>query len=198
MGAADGLLHDPYREFIIQKNMRGMLVEPLPFQYAKLQRNYSHKRGVTFVQCAVSYPPQKMELFILREAFLATLPNREMLALQASTSRTRFIESLKQCGVPDAEEHVVSIQVPGCTVEQLMAQNNLAWCDCLFLDLEGYEPNVLLNMDYVRIKPKLIAYENIHLGERSEQIRNHLMGMHFKLFDFPQDTVAVAKEWLRC
>ena len=57
IGAADGLLHDPYREFILRKNLHGVLVEPLPAQFKRLQRNYRRKKGVSFANCAVSYPP---------------------------------------------------------------------------------------------------------------------------------------------
>lgn len=195
IGAADGLLHDPFREFILQKNLRGLLVEPLPFQLVRLQRNYACKRGVNFAQCAVSYPPRKLDLFILSEAFLAVHPNRDVLALQASTSREQFIESLRGCGVTGVDDNIVSVQVPGFTVEQLMDQNHLSSCDCMFLDLEGYEPEVLLNMDYTCVQPKLIAYENIYLGTRSAEVRRHLEKMDFRLFDFPQDTVAVSPRW---
>ena len=196
IGAGDGLVHDPYREFILRDNLRGVLVEPLPFQFTRLRRNYSRKRNVVFLNCAVSYPPGTIQLFTLDEKFLGQNRGRDLLLLQAATSRERLLESLSIVGLRNAEKYVVELLVPGRTIEDIMAKENYSSFDCLFLDLEGYEPHVLLNLDYSVSKPKLIAYEHIYLGQSAERIQLRLEEMGFRLIKFSQDTVAVAGEWL--
>jgi FkbM family methyltransferase len=196
-GAADGLLHDPYREFILRGNMRGVLVEPLPFQFSALKRNYAHKRNVFFENCAISYPANRIELFVLSEEFVADHPQREVLALQASTSRERFINSLSLCGAPEGWKHVMGITVYGKTIEEMMLQNGFDSFDCIFLDMEGYEPQVLLNLDFATVQPKLIVYEHVCLGASSVQIEGHLAANGFVLTRFAQDNVAVGPEWLK-
>lgn len=195
IGAGDGLMNDPYREFILRDNLRGVLVEPLPSQFARLRRNYSRKNNVEFENCAVSYPAEPLRLFILDDDFLAQHPGRDLILLQAATSRRRLLESLAICGVSGVEEHVVELSVPAQTVEDLMAQHRLNTFDCLFLDLEGHEANVLLNLDYRSVQPKLIAFENIYL-EDPQRVNDHLRLMNFELSPFAQDTVAVHREWL--
>jgi FkbM family methyltransferase len=196
IGAGDGVMNDPYREFILRNNFRGVLVEPLASQFARLQRNYSRKKGVAFANCAVSYPPRPIKIFLLAEDFLAQHPGRDLLLLQAASSRTRLLESLSICGVSEVEEHVIEVEVPAMTAEALQAEYGFSSFDCLFLDLEGHESNVLLNLNYQSVKPKLIAYEHIYL-ESSATIENHLKAMNFVVSNFSQDTVAVSPEWTR-
>ena len=195
IGAGDGLMHDPYREFILRGNLHGVLVEPLPSQFARLQKNYSRKKNVTFANCAVSYPSQTITLFVLSEEFLAHHPGRDLILLQAATSRARLLESLAICGVLGVEDDVVELSIPARTVEQIMANQQLSSCDCLFLDLEGHESNVLLNLDYTVVRPKLIAFEHIYL-EQPQAVTDQLTKMHFRLSRFSQDTVAVGPDWL--
>lgn len=196
IGAADGLMLDPYREFILRSNMRGVLVEPLPFQFKNLQFNYRKKKEVRAINCAVAYPPQQFELFTLDEEFLAKQVGKDMLALQASFSRECFAESLRNCGAAECSQHIVGLTVPGRTVEDLMHDSKLPTFDCMFLDIEGYEPQVLLNLDYAMIKPKLIAYEHIHLDPRESRIEEHLRSLGYSVFRFSQDSVAVSSDWL--
>jgi FkbM family methyltransferase len=196
-GAADGLTHDPYREFILQGNLHGALVEPLPLQFRKLRRNYSRKKNVTFVNCAISYPPRAMKLFVLEEKFLARHPGREILLLQASTSREHLLSSLSIYGISGVENHILEVSVPGRSIEDIMVDAKFPSFDCIFLDLEGYEPRVLLHLDYRVVKPNVIAYEHIHLGQSTQIVRQHLELMGFSLFEFSQDTVALARRWLK-
>ncbi len=165
IGAADGLIHDPYREFILRPNMQGILVEPLPYQFKRLQRNYAGKRSLIFEPSAICYPSNPIDLFVLDEDFLTGHPNRELLALQTSTSFERFRQSIALCGVSDADEHITRVRAAGVTIEELLDKNGLNCCDCLFMDMEGHEPEVLLNLDYGRVLPKLVAFETIYLGE---------------------------------
>ena len=54
VGAMDGVANDPIHKFVIDKVWRGILIEPMPDMFARLQKNYEGCDGLTFVNCAVT------------------------------------------------------------------------------------------------------------------------------------------------
>ncbi len=201
LGAHDGLAHDPYREFILRRNFTGVLVEPLPFLFHRLVNNYRHKAAgrrwrptgrIVFQNCAVAYPPGRFTLYTIREEALSELPDGAYLSLLACFSREQLLSHLPS---PAYSDQVMPVDVPGCTVEDLMRTHAFASFDCMFLDIEGYEAQVLLSMDYSVVRPKLIAYENINLLDRAAELERHLRSKGFVLHSLPQETVAVLPAW---
>src|SRR6478672_5357121 len=54
IGANDGVTYDPLRRFIVKYGFRGVLVEPQPDAFARLQKNYSDLPRITFEQAAIA------------------------------------------------------------------------------------------------------------------------------------------------
>jgi hypothetical protein len=51
----DGISSDPLNKFINKYNWKGILVEPIPFLFEKLKRNYVHKnKNLIFYNIAIS------------------------------------------------------------------------------------------------------------------------------------------------
>jgi FkbM family methyltransferase len=193
-GANDGLTLDPYREFILRPNFRGVLVEPAPYPFKQLQAGYRHKTGLQYDDCLISYPPgETVDFFTLAEGFLAGRPDASQLSMLSSLSREQLSQALS--GQEDCRPHIVRTQVTGRTVEQLMFKHGYTGFDCLFIDIEGYEPHVLLAMDYAVVRPKLIAFESLHLGSARDEVRAHLGRKGFQLFEFDQEMIAVGTAW---
>jgi FkbM family methyltransferase len=185
VGAADGLLHDPYREFILRSGTQGVFVEPLPRPFQQLKQNYAHKRGFHFANCAVGYPPGELKLFTLNDRDVAG----ESLLQMTSASEQVLRRSVTASEGAELAE-VAQITVPCLTVEQIMEQYKIAGFDCVFMDIEGHEGNVLLNMDFSLVRPTLIAYEHMHLGDSREQLTRFLSVRGFRIEECHQDTIA--------
>ena len=188
-GANDGLSHDPFREFIIGSRSNGILVEPLRFFFEQLKGNYRHRdSGLSFENCALSYPSSPVSFYTLDPCFLRTIPYDPTLWGAAGLSKDHLLHHLPKGA--DWEAHVVEVTVPAHTIEELMELHGLDSIDCLFLDLEGHEPNVLLNMDFERVRPRLIVYEHIHLGDQRAAVDARLASEGFGLHACSQDVVA--------
>lgn len=55
IGSNDGISGDPLNKFINNYNWKGILVEPIPFLFEKLKRNYFHKKSnLIFYNIAIS------------------------------------------------------------------------------------------------------------------------------------------------
>lgn len=191
-GANDGLSDDPFREFVIRPEAKGILMEPVPYFFEQLKLNYHFKTsGLSFEQSALSYTTPNASFYTLATAFLESIPYDPVLWGIAGFSRNHLLEHLPPNH--NWEPHISAISVPSVTVEQAMERHGYASLDCLFLDMEGHEPDILLHMDYAKAAPKIIVYEHIHLGTQKSPVANHLSNLGFTLHECQNDIVAVWK-----
>jgi FkbM family methyltransferase len=187
IGANDGFSNDPFREFILRRDMQGVLVEPLPFLFKKLKNNYKSKDRLIFDNCAISYNTSELEIYTLNEDFLNSTPDSESLSGLASFEKEHI---LKHIGL-EKEKFITNLKVPTKTIENIQSEYNFVSFDCLFMDIEGYESEVIEKIDFEKVQPKLIVYEFIHLGSKKSDIEKLLIGKGYKLKDCLQDTVAI-------
>ena len=187
IGANDGMTNDPFREFIIRKSVRGVLVEPIPFAFRQLKRNYQvYQNKLYFENCAVSYESgREIEFFFLPESYL--VHHSRSLAGVHSFSKDHLV---KHIGLQDAR-FIESIKIPCQTVEEILKHYHFRKFDCIFLDVEGYESYILQNLEFDQVSPKLIVYEHTHLAHQEKPIIDLLLSKGFKLQKFIQDTVAI-------
>lgn len=68
IGANDGDKYDHLRPMITSKAWRGIMVEPVPYVFARLQRNYGDHEGVALENAAIAQEDGRMPFFHLREA----------------------------------------------------------------------------------------------------------------------------------
>src|SRR5262249_35234617 len=54
VGANDGVRSDPLRSLVLEHRLAGLLIEPLPDQYARLRENYAGQPQLRFENCAVA------------------------------------------------------------------------------------------------------------------------------------------------
>ncbi len=189
IGANDGISHDPFREFMIRRNARGVTAEPVPEFFTAMCRNYSSYPQVLPENCAVGYPAGSLPFYAYSAAFLKSKGDSKELAGLASFNR----EKLVQCLRPDEDSNVCiqEIIIPVVTVEDIMVKHGFDQFDCLFMDCEGHEENILTQLDYEVVKPRLIVFEHTHYGERAERIEAHLSARGFAFTRLSHDTVAV-------
>ncbi len=173
LGANDGISLDPYREFILASRGVGVLVEPLPWLAAQLRQNYRHRKNLFFETLAVAYDGQNLILHV---------PESEERSAVASLDR----EHLSRHGVAGMRE----LEVPATTVEALLEKYGLSSVDCLFLDVEGAEAQILLGMDYRRAGAWLIAFEIAHLGDLHEAVAAKLRANGYRVEEFGMDAIA--------
>jgi hypothetical protein len=62
--------------------------------------------------------------------------------------------------------------------------------DCLFIDCEGHEENIICQLDFDRVKPRLIVFEHTHQGERNKVIEARLTEQGFTFVHLTHDTIA--------
>jgi FkbM family methyltransferase len=193
VGANDGITCDPFREFMIRRNATGVTAEPVAEYWNKLKRNYAAYPRVFCLHAAVGYPAAENRFYAYNAAYVAKRGGWWELTGLAGFSRAKLERSLLPGDDPD--QCIDETVVPTLTVEDILTSKGFESFDCLFMDCEGHEENILTNLDYDRVRPKMIVFEHTHFPESAQELIQQLGGRGFVSQQLEQDTVAVHRDW---
>ena len=154
IGANDGRRFDPIYEFAnsARFDFSGLAVEPVPRFFRDLQRAYRNKPGIKLVNAAIHNTDSEATLYVVSEKYDSKVP--EWALGTASFNRDHVIKP----EVP--EEYVEAIQVPCISLEDLMEQEGFHDIDLLQIDTEGYDSEIVRNIDLEKIRPSMIHFEH--------------------------------------
>lgn len=164
IGANDGRDFDHLHPFVARGGWRGIMVEPVPHVFARLQANVGHLDGVALENAAIAESAGRRPFFHLREATgteRARLP--DYYDALGSFSRDAVLAHRPQ--IPDVEERLVVTEVPTLTFDGLLAKHGARQADLVAIDTEGYDCEILRAIDLDRHRPRLIVYEHFHLDD---------------------------------
>lgn len=200
IGASDGLHSDPIREFVVRDQWTGVLVEPLPDSFARLQANYRYlrSRNLVFVNAAVIAPGTEAPTFwTLAESFTAHLSEEERLdLLQKSSFHREHVLGLLGSSA-DASRIVVPIAVNSLTLPELIGRylGETAF-DLLVMDCEGYEASLIPATNWMQIRPKAVLYESHNLREGAYRVEATWTAYDYCVFGLGGDAIAISREFL--
>jgi FkbM family methyltransferase len=197
MGANDGLINDPIREFAIWRHWHGTFVEPHPLAFHRLVRNYRWRTRISdsfeFVNAAVSIKGSKsLTLWTANDKALRRLPLSDRLSAlrKVSSSHDQLITSFQGAGIPFESADIEQFEVPAYSVNELLGNFKCAPADFVVLDIEGLEPEVFAEWDFERFRPSLILFESLHMPESKMMVRQLLEGHGYDVHDLEIDTLA--------
>jgi FkbM family methyltransferase len=162
IGANDGEQHDPLRPYSRSPGWRGVMVEPVPYVFERLRRNYGAEDGIELVNAAIAQRDGPIEFFHLPPS---DDPRAESLPdwydAIGSFSREAVLAHPE---VADAADRVVATEVRGITFETLCRELGIDAIDLLLIDTEGSDADVLGQIDFARRRPRLVVYEHFHMS----------------------------------
>ena len=168
IGANDGEQHDPLRELILGREWRGIMIEPVPFVFERLRRNYAGLDRVALENVAIADHVGARAFYHLAEA-----PPEERASLPGwydgigSFSRDAVIAHGRD--IPGIEERVVRTEVPCLTLDALLERHAVDRVDLLLVDAEGYDWEILRRVDLETTRPRLVIYEHYHLAQADRE-----------------------------
>jgi FkbM family methyltransferase len=194
IGANDGEQHDHLRPYILAGGWRGVMVEPVPYVFARLRDNYAGVAGVTLENAAIAGEDGRLPFFHLRDAGeeeRARLP--DWYDGVGSFSREAILSHAAQ--MPDIAERIVELDVEALSFETLCARHGLDALDLLLVDTEGHDWEILRHIDFARHRPRLVVYEHFHLvpEDRAAGLA-HLEAAGYETMEEGLDTFALRPE----
>lgn len=188
IGANDGEQHDHLRPLILAHAWSGVMVEPVPYIYERLERNYAGIDRVTTANVAIGERDGELPFYHLVEPAddeRASLP--DWCDGIGSFSRDAVLSHADH--IPDVERRVVQRDVAALSFESLCARFGLARVDLVVVDTEGYDWRILSSIDLESHHPRLLVYEHFHLppAER-EACRRYLEDAGYETLEEGFDT----------
>lgn len=191
VGANDGIQEDPCYAWINRFPWQGVLVEPQPKVAAQLRAMYIDQPRIAIEQVVVADQPGELELHYLK-------------AGEGVPEWATGIASLDYASIAAHREKILGfdaaiarIKVPALTIEQLLMKNGFETVDFLQIDAEGYDAKILASIDFRRIPPQVISYEDCNLThEERADCRSLLSREGYKFATWHGDTLACLPEVL--
>lgn len=194
VGSNDGVRLDPLRDTILKRRWNGVMVEPVPYIFERLRRNYADIDRVRTENVAIADHDGTQALYYIPEA-----PNDDRLPMWydqlASFRRDVLLKHIDE--IPDIENRIRTIDVPCLTFDSLCRRHHITLVDLVHIDTEGYDWEVVSSIDLERLAPTVILFEHYHMDRDSYRLcTEHLRAHGYELLPIGMDTMCVRERAL--
>jgi FkbM family methyltransferase len=167
IGSNDGVTGDPVFPLLRDNPSWGaLLVEPVPFLFEQLKRNYAGNKTVQFENVAVSGEAGKKSFHYVDPAARQHIPDLPFWFDQlGSFDRGHIIRHIGSA----LERLIVTTEVPALPLEDLFERHHVSRIDVLHIDAEGHDWIILQQLDQKRFRPEFILFEHKHLSKRDKR-----------------------------
>ena len=176
IGAFDGVGDDHLHALIMQHRLRGVLVEPQPAAFARLQKLYCEQLQLTLLQAAISGREGTRDFYCQRgEASMA-----------ASFDRAHLLRH----GIPDDE--IAPVPVTCHTIQSALRAAALDHVDLIQIDAEGHDWPIIRSIDFTKLRPAIIRfdYRNLSTGD-ADACLEFLAAHGYRFLLEPRDIIAL-------
>ncbi len=164
VGAHNGVTSDPFQRFIAEGVWSCTLVEPQASSCQILRTIYEDRDRVRTVHAAIGRENGTMTLYKVREG-ASDVPH---WASQLASTRREVIASHAD-RIPNLEAMIVEEHVPCITLQNVLNESGFPRLDLLAVDVEGYDFEIVKQIDTLPFHPQFIYYEHLHLSDAEQQ-----------------------------
>jgi FkbM family methyltransferase len=166
VGAYDGVsndaVHDLLREY---DHVRGVLLEPQPGPFSLLRTRWEGSSRVVPVRAALSDTAGERPLYVIADAFKDRHPFPDQVS---SFYRSRVELACSRYAWRPSADFITSVPVP--TIDWRTLVQRYGRFDLVAIDAEGYDAEILQQIDMKAAPPDIILYEHVLLPRR---VRHH-------------------------
>jgi FkbM family methyltransferase len=178
IGAMDGVAFDPLYEAVLKHRWRGLLVEPLPDLFAQLTRTYAGREGIILENVAVAETAGTLTMTRVKpDAVVHGLVPSWAKGMSSLFDDRNGLAGHRISG-EDFEKirpHIVRETVRCDTLDNILRKHDVAKIDILQIDVEGYDYQVLKQVDFSRFQPTVIRMEWCNLPQEEKQSSRALL-----------------------
>jgi FkbM family methyltransferase len=192
IGSNDGRRNDPIFSLVkANPEWRGIFVEPVPYLYERLRRNYESREGLIFENVAINDGSTQVLYWIDPKAKEdnPNLPDWFDGLGSFNKNHVRGAHGVAGLLLPYQRE----TPVKGCTFQQLLDRHVVTDFDLLVIDTEGYDWQVLRQVDLARYTPKIVIYEHKCLSTKEKILAEGHLSHSYILKDLGDDMFCLRK-----
>ncbi|MCM2372210.1 FkbM family methyltransferase [Aporhodopirellula aestuarii] len=148
VGAFDGAQNDEILHIVNRFPVKGILIEPQPNVYKRLQDLHGDNENLILVNAAIDKVSGSRPFYMLDGGDLEC----------ASFDRNHLIKH----GVEPGQIYSENVQC--LTLHEVLENANIDSVDLLQIDAEGYDYEIIKTIDFTRLTPKILRFEYRHLS----------------------------------
>lgn len=152
IGAFDGTSGDHVHQLVERYGIRGILVEPQVAAFEQLKRNYKANPNLILVNAAIADVDGTRDFYTVRGS-----------SQVASFDRNHLLKH----GIHD--DQILTETVRCLTVTSLLEKHGFESVDLLQIDTEGHDYEIIKTIDFQRLQPSIISFEQLHLSSRDRE-----------------------------
>lgn len=182
IGANDGLRFDHLKKYLSDKNLKAILVEPVPKYFNKLSDNYFGFENIILENYAISETNSITNIFCVRDQYL------ENYSDHIKGINSFDINHLTSHGVN--KKHIEKISVKTIKLSELINKHSINNLDLLYIDAEGYDANIVLDFLSNNLMKPIIIFEYIHINNTLlDKVIQKLLEKKYSFFEVKENLV---------
>ncbi len=156
VGAFDGVSNDPLHQLIRDyPHVRAVLLEPQPGPYASLETLWRDCDRVTTLRSAIADTCGERPMYVIADNYKSRHPFADQVA---SFCRSHVELNCSRYMWRPPQDCIAAVSVP--TVNFRTLSETYGPFNLVSIDVEGYDGDVLHQMDLDRTRPDIILYEH--------------------------------------
>lgn len=160
IGSNDGVTGDPIHFFVTRDKWAGILVEPVGYVFDRLVENYRGHDNLIFENLAVSDKKEKKDFWYLKNT-----EDELPIHYDQIGSFFRPLVMKHRKSIPNIEKFIVKKQIDCLPLSEIIGKHNVRKVDLIHIDTEGYDCEVIKQIDFDRFDPVILIFEHKHLRE---------------------------------
>ncbi len=174
VGANDGVSFDNLYFTVTEQRWSGIVIEPLPKHFVKLEKNYKNYKNVLPVNSAIHATKKEAKIYSVNEVALDKYPEW----IDGCTSMSR--EHLIRAGV--LSDDIIESIVHCSPLMRVVEAHNMYDADYIQIDTEGFDAEIVKQIDFSKLKPLVIKFEWMHLSAKEKiEMRELLLFNKYEL-----------------
>jgi len=170
IGSNDGKMFDPVYDFVMAGTWSGIMVEPVAHYFRQLKENYRHSPNLAFENIAISEQDEIRAFYRIEEG-------HDFLPKWTHGLGSFYQDVLlsHERVIPGLRKYIIKQDVECISFKTLLERNAVTDVDVLVIDTEGFDFEVIKQVDFTQIKPSIVVYEHKHLNRADRQACRHLL-----------------------
>lgn len=198
VGANDGFVHDPLYKFIKRDNWKGIMLEPQPDVFRdSLVKVHKKRPEIVAINAALARNDGTRTLYKIgisdeRWATGMSTFDRDVLVKKLKKGTIQYKAGKRGIKLPEKEEDmIIEEQIATISPETLLGKFGPGGFKLLAIDTEGFDYEIIKMLDFNRISPELVIYEEVNLSvSAAAECRSYLEDHGYLCRAIGKDVVA--------
>ena len=195
IGAHSGIhIKDLISEY---SNHKVLLVEPVPYNYQILEKNYRNNKNIFISRNAIFDEAKKDNFYHVKKDSIKKLGKHWASQIGSFDKNHILNHKNKRFDIKDDDIQITEVEF--ITFQDLVDKYSINSINKLQIDVEGAEYKIMKSIDYNKIKIKNIFFESKHFdgtfteGKKLKEIKNKLVLNGYNLKQIDKENILATK-----